>query len=166
MNKTELVKLIEESREKLEGVIGRLSDTQLTQTTDNGWSAKDHLAHLAAWEAGMAALLRQQVRHEAMNVDAETFWHGGEEAVNEMIYERNRERPLADILAFFHESHQQLMAALADLSDGDLQRTYSHYQPTAPGEDNGRPIVGWVIGNTFEHYELHQPLLEGLLGGN
>lgn len=163
MNKVELVEKIETSRAELETVIGRLSETQLTQVTDNGWAAKDHLAHLAAWEAGIAALLQKQVRHEAMNVDAETFWHKGEEAINEMIYERNRERPLAEILNFFHESHQQLMAALAELSDEDLQRTYSHYQPTAPGDDSGAPIIGWVIGNTFGHYELHRPFLAQLV---
>jgi hypothetical protein len=162
MNKVELVKQIEESRAELEAVIGRLSETQLTQMTDNGWAGKDHLAHLAAWEAGIAALLQKQARHEAMNVDAETFWHESEEAVNEMIYERNRERPLADILAFFHESHQQLMAALGQLNDGDLQKNYSHYQPHQPGTDSGAPIIGWVIGNTYEHYELHRPFLAQL----
>ncbi|MCB8943081.1 MAG: ClbS/DfsB family four-helix bundle protein [Ardenticatenaceae bacterium] len=165
MNKTELLMKIEKSREALEAAVARLSEAQLTQTTDNGWAAKDHLAHLAAWEAGIAALLQKQVRQEAMNVDEETFWEEGEEAVNGMIYERNRERPLADILAFFHDSHQQLMAVLAELSDEDLQKTYSHYQPDAPGEDSGAPIVGWVIGNTFEHYELHRPFLEQLEEG-
>jgi hypothetical protein len=90
MNKVELVKQIEESRAELEAVVSRSSETQLTHMTDNGWAGKDHLAHLAAWEAGIAALLQKQVRHEAMNVDAETFWHESEEAVNEMIYERNR----------------------------------------------------------------------------
>jgi hypothetical protein len=162
MDKVELVEKIETSRAELEAVIGRLSETQLTQVTDNGWAVKDHLAHLAAWEAGIAALLRKQVRHEAMNVDAETFGHGGEEAINEMIYERNRKRPLTEILNSFHESHQQLMAALAELSDEDLQKTYSHYQPTEPGEDSGAPIIGWVIGNTCGHYDLHRPFLTQL----
>lgn len=162
MNKVELVTQIEASRAALAAVIGHLSDAQLTQMTDNGWAGKDHLAHLAAWEAGIAALLQKQVRYEAMNVDAETFRHGDEEAVNEMIYERNRQRPLADILAFFHESHQQLMATLASLSDEDLQKTYSFYQPNEPGEDSGAPIIGWVIGNTYEHYDLHRPFLAQL----
>ena len=162
MNKVELINQIEASRAALAAVLGRLSEAQLTQMTDNGWAGKDHLAHLAAWEAGIAALLQKQVRYEAMNVDAETFRHGDEEAVNEMIYERNRQRPLADILAFFHESHQQLMAALAPLSEEDLQKTYSFYQPNEPGEDSGAPIVGWVIGNTYAHYDLHRPFLAQL----
>jgi hypothetical protein len=166
MNKAELVKRIEQSRTELETVVGRLSEAQLTQITDNGWAGKDHLAHLAAWEAGVAALLQKQVRYEAMNVDAETFWHGGEEAVNEIIYERNRDRPLADILTFFHESHQQLMAALARLSDEDLQKSYSHYQPQEPGEDNGTPIIEWVIGDTYGHYEMHRPFLAQLVAND
>jgi hypothetical protein len=162
MNKAELINRIEESRAGLEAAIGRLTEAQLTQITDNGWAAKDHLAHLAAWEAGVAALLQNQGRYEAMNVDAETFLQGGVDAVNEMIYERNRERPLADILAFFHESHQQMMAVLASLSDEDLQKSYSHYQPLEPGEDSGAPIIDWVIGDTYGHYDEHRPFLAQL----
>ena len=47
----------------------------------------------------------------------------------------------------------RLVAVLGGLSDDDLQKPYSHYQPTDP--DERRPVVGWVAGNTYEHYAEH-----------
>jgi hypothetical protein len=45
------------------------------------------------------------------------------------------------------------MAALGKLDDADLEKPYSHYQPGDP--DEKRPVVGWVAGNTYEHYAEH-----------
>ena len=37
------------------------------------------------------------------------------------------------------------------------------YQPDKPGEDSGSPIVGWITGNTYYHYDEHRVLIEGLV---
>jgi hypothetical protein len=161
MKKDELLTRIEESRTELEEIIGRLSDAKLEDAGGSFWPAKIHLAHLAAWEAGVAALLQQQPRYAGMRLDEATFLQG-ETAINAAIYEQNRDKPVAEIVSFFYESHRQMMVALASLTDADLQKTYSFYQPDEPGEDSGAPIIGWVIADTFEHYEEHLPYLAGL----
>ena len=43
-----------------------------------------------------------------------------------------------------------LRDALAPLTDEDLVKPYSHYQPQAAGEGDNRPVIGWITGNTFE----------------
>lgn len=45
----------------------------------------------------------------------------------------------------------------------DLFRTYSYFQPDEPGEDSGRPIIAWIIGNTYEHYDEHRAWIEELI---
>jgi hypothetical protein len=45
------------------------------------------------------------------------------------------------------------MAAVGKLSDADLQKPYSHNQPSDP--DEKRPVIVWVVGNTYEHYPDH-----------
>ena len=55
------------------------------------------------------------------------------------------------------------MASLHALTDADLLKTYSHYQPDEPGEDSGSPIVGWITGNTYYHYDEHRVLIEALV---
>jgi uncharacterized damage-inducible protein DinB len=42
-------------REDLLGAVDGLSDNQMTETTLDGWSVKDHLAHLALWDEIRAA---------------------------------------------------------------------------------------------------------------
>ena len=54
---------------------------------------------------------------------------------------------------YFRDSHGALMAGLGKLSDADLKQPYSHFQPGDPDEE--RPVIGWVAGNTYEHYAEH-----------
>ena len=48
------------------------------------------------------------------------------------------------------------------LTDEDLAKPYSHYQPHEP-PFNERPVVLWVIGNTSDHYDEHITWLTALL---
>jgi hypothetical protein len=47
------------------------------------------------------------------------------------------------------------------MTDEDLQRPYSHYQPNDPPH-NPAPVLGWITGNTNEHYEEHSSWLGNL----
>jgi hypothetical protein len=85
-------------------------------------------------------------------------------SVNEIIYERTKDRSLADVRSDLGRAQQELLAALAGLTDADLQRTYSHYQPDEPGEDSGAPVLEWIAGNSYEHYEEHLEWIEALVG--
>lgn len=169
--KSDLLVWMEQARGKLEQTIGRLSEAQLT-TPDpkSDWTIKDHLAHLATWEVGIAALLQRQPRWEAMGLDETMVAANKMDELNDIIYQHHKNRPLAEILAYFHETHRQMLAALAGLSDEDLFKPYAHYQQTSahyqsPGTDEfrNRPIIDWVIGNTYEHYDEHRAWIKPLL---
>jgi hypothetical protein len=162
--KSELLARMAEARAPLEQAVSQLSEAQLT-TVDiqSGWSIKHHLAHLAAWEIGIAALLQRRPRWEAMGLDEATVASHETDDLNAIIYQQNKNRSLAEVRAYFHEAHQQMLMALASLSDEDLFKTYSYYQPDEPGDDSGDPILNWIIGNTYEHYAEHQAWIEALL---
>ena len=97
-----------------------------------------------------------------MHVDEATYLRSTD-AINEVVYERNKGRSAPDVLADFRQAHQDVLAALGGLTEADLLRTYSHYQPDEPGEDSGAPIVRWIAGNTYEHYDEHQEWIEALV---
>jgi len=164
-DKAELLERIEAARAALDQAIGQLSDAQLVAPGPyEGWSVKDHLAHLAAWEQGIAALLQGRPRYAAMGVDEPTYLTAGTDAINAAVYERNKDGPLREVLADFRQTQRDLLAALAALSDADLLKTYSHYQPDEPGKDRGEPVLKWIVGNTYEHYAEHQAWIEALVG--
>ncbi len=158
-DKAELIERIRRSRSALEATIGRLSDAQLVAPRPpDGWAVKDHLLHIAAWERSLEALLQGRPRYAAMNVDEQTYLRS-EDALNALIYRQNKERPLSEALADFEQVHKDLLAVL---TDADLLKTYSDYQPDEPGEDSGAPIIGWIAGNSYEHYAEHQAWVEAL----
>ncbi len=155
---------IERARMSLDNVIGSLSDDQVVApSADGGWSVKDHLAHLTAWEAGIAALLQRRPRYSAMQLDTETYFNNDADGLNEIIYQQTSGRSLEEVRAAFTEAQHELVDALARLTDIDLLKTYSHYQPDEPGEDSGEPIVNWIAGNTYDHYDEHRAMIEALV---
>lgn len=155
---TNLMQRIRESRAALEELIAALSEARLEARQGEGWAIKDHLAHIAVWERGIARLLQGKPRYEAMGVDALVRQGEDMDALNEHIFQQHARLPAAQILDTFRESHEELLAALADLSDEDLLRPYATYavqdepQPDTAARD---PIVGWIAGNTFGHYDEH-----------
>jgi hypothetical protein len=162
--KSELLARMAEAGAALEQTLSQLSEAQLTSVdTQSGWAIKDHLAHLAAWEIGIAALLQRQPRWEAMGLDEATVASHETDDLNDIVYRQNKDRSLAEVRAYFHDAHQQMLAALDRLSDEDLLKTYSHYQPDEPGDDSGDPILNWIMGNTYEHYAEHQAWIEASL---
>jgi len=50
--------------------------------------------------------------------------------------------------------------------DGEeLLRGYSHFAPDEPGEETGRPVFGWVVGNSRHHYREHLPWIRAIAEG-
>jgi hypothetical protein len=162
-NKAELMERIDRSWAALEQVIARADEAELTRPGGaDGWSVKDHLVHLATWERSLLALLEGSPRHEAVGLDKATYEALGTDGVNAAVYERNKDLPLAEALAFVRQTHESVLRVLAAMTDADLLRPYSHYQPDEPPH-NPDPVVYWINGNTFGHYEEHTGWIEALL---
>ena len=160
---TELLRRMDEAWSSLDAALGQLSEEQLERRDAQGWSAKDHLSHLAAWERSVAYLLQGRPRHEGLGVDEETWRGSGEDGINRVIHERTRDRSLPEARGDFEQAHQEMLAALSGLTDADIQRPYSHFV-SEPGSRGDRPIVELIVGNTYEHYQEHQAWLRQLTG--
>lgn len=142
-------------RAQLEEWIATLGATRLNARGKDGWAIKDHLAHLAAWENGIAALLRGEARYAAMGLDLHQSSANDFEARNNQIYALHKDKPVEEVLNFFHSAHVGLQNELAKLSDADLQKPYSHFAPNEKRDDADKPIINWLIGNTYAHFEEH-----------
>ncbi len=165
-SKAELLARIDHAWSQLEQTIQRLSDEQLTAShEDHGWSVKDHLVHITAWEQSLLALLQGRDRDQALGVGDTGNQNMESDEANDIIYRRNRQRTLADVQTAFAHSHSDVVAAIAALSDADLHKPYSHYQPNDP-PDNDDPVIGWIVGNTYEHYDEHRSWIQSLATSN
>jgi len=153
---------IEKSWNELTAQIAALGPEGLTLTGPDGWAVKDHLAHVAAWEASLIGLLEGADRAAAMGIAA----RGDEQTdeLNDAIWGLHRDKSPQEVLAYFRDTHAALMRLLGKLSDEDLQRPYNDFQPNDPRDpDDNRPALDWVAGNTWEHYDEHREWIDQLV---
>jgi hypothetical protein len=152
---------VEESWNQLASLVDTLGPAGLTLTGADGWAVKDHLAHIAAWEQSLLALVEKRDRAEAMGLREPT---GDTDAINRSLWELHRAMTPEEALAYFRETHARLMAALERMTDADLMLPYNDYQPDAPRDTaDNRPVGEWIAGNTYEHYDEHVAWMNQLI---
>ncbi|HSV85357.1 MAG TPA: DinB family protein [Levilinea sp.] len=152
MTKQQLLDRMLTSFQALEEVISRLSEGQFTQPDDSGWAVKDHLAHIAVWELGMAEHLAGGDRFAAMQIDHPRGRPVDE--VNDQIYQQNAHLTTAEALEMMRSAHQRFLEVLEGLEDDDLYKPYNAFLPEGhhgPIE----PVINWIAGDTFAHFEEH-----------
>lgn len=157
----ELVSRMEKGWEDFQAYLKTLTPEQMTGPTDAaGWTVKDHVIHLTAWEDGIYALLEKQPRHEQMGLD-KVLWESHEvDAINSDIQARNKDRTLEDALKTFEDVHKRLVGKIRSMANKDLLRPYSYYQADSTAE---KPVFGWIVGNTYEHYAEHKPWIAAIV---
>jgi uncharacterized protein (TIGR03083 family) len=130
---------------------------QMCRPGSGGWSVKDVLAHLAEWE--QFVLLSQfhgYSAHEALRVDEAMLESPNFDELNAVQVERNRDRPVADVLANLHQVHSQLVAALEQMSESDFTK------PVA-AIFKGAPLINVIKVITYDHYSEHIEMIGALL---
>ena len=127
-----------EAWSRLHGIIDRISPETAGEPGyfEEGWTAKDAIAHLGTWMARGATMLRQiaagTYREGEIDVDAE----------NERFLEAMRDVPLETVHLQAAAAHSELLAAWAQLPDITPAAAY------------------WVRKAGPEHYAEHLPRLE------
>ena len=81
---------IEKSWSELDALVGQLGDEGLMLTGADGWAVKDHLAHIAAWEASLIGLFEGTDRAAAMGIAASD--DDGTDAINAAIWSLHRDK--------------------------------------------------------------------------
>lgn len=151
----ELVVRIREERAALEAVIRPLSESELVRPRVEGWSIKDHLAHIAVWERVLVGKhLEGRTFADAAGMDpatvAATIEMTAETSLNEWFYTRDRNRPLAEVLTEFEAAHREVLRAVGQLRDAALTASSDHDQSYAP------TLLQAIIGDTYADYQEHR----------
>jgi hypothetical protein len=155
--KAELLEVIDKSRKNLDQTINALSEEELSRPNPpDGWSVKDHVAHLAAWMSGTAALLRGDKRTTAMGLSDDVMPEKlSTDEVNKHLYEQSKNQPWAQVHATLESAHQALLKVLAPLTDDDLYKPIDQFRPGQPVKDGSKPIMNWIEGDSFAHFDEH-----------
>ena len=158
-SKAELIERIDNSWQALSQALESLSVGELETKRAGEWAIKDHVAHLTAWQQYM---LRHHIGGEpagaAMDLDAPNIEKLSIDQRNELLYQRDRERPAGELLAELRASYADVRATLEQISYDDL------LQPRYPEHPAEGPLLLWVAGDTYEHFQEHLEAIQGARG--
>ena len=148
--KSEILELIQKERKHLETTLAQVTENQMLQPgAQDGWTVKDILAHITTWEQRMVRWLEETLQGDVPQMLPPGMTWDDLDQWNEQTYLENRERPLAEVLAKFHQSYQQALKAAEAASEEDLM------DPQRFAWREGRPLWIMVAANTYWHYEEH-----------
>jgi hypothetical protein len=146
---------IHEEWEALAAIVSALDEGQILRRDEGEWSVKDILAHIAAWEKFliMNQFLSMSAA-ESLCVDPDLIERADEDEINAVLFERNRDKSLAEVHSDWFETHRWLMSELAKVDEERLRK------PTFSLGKTSRPLAQWVVFNTYGHYKEHRRAIE------
>jgi tetratricopeptide (TPR) repeat protein len=142
--KTRLIQLLDLGRSFQQQFIADLDPAARSAAgTWENWSVKDELAHIIAWQ--LNSLARLAALQHAEPVPDFSDYH----AINRSIYNTNRDRTLAEIVAEGDRAYVDFTALIQSSSDDDLAR------PLYYSEEKSTTLVSQIAGTCLEHPVLH-----------
>ena len=151
--KEELMSAIEHEWSLLIKLADSLTDEQMTTPDEGGWSPKDNLAHLTEWmNILMSYHMDKRPYYDAVGVAQSELPEWSVEAVNPLLFNRNRSRPRAEVMDHLKRVYDLLIEKLEETSVVAL------LQPRHA--DRPDPLLLWVLGDTVEHFQEHRETIE------
>ena len=154
-NKHELMSVIDREWGLLMEVVSRLDEKKMTTPDVGGWSPKDNLAHLAEWMNVLLGYhMERRPSHEVLGV-AENVVKGWDmEVINPVLFERNKDRSMEDVLAWLKKVYAEMLTKLESMTFEDL------LVPRHDDDPEKRPLLLWVVGDTSDHFAEHRATIE------
>ncbi len=154
-NKTELIDGIEREWTVLMKTVERLNEKQLNTPGSGGWAPKDQLAHLAEWmKALMGNHLDRRPLDEVLGVEKQLTDVLDFDGINAVLYARNRDLPVRDVLTELRHVYTDLLSRLEAMLYADL------LEPRFTDDPEQRPVLNWVLLDTVEHFREHRLTIE------
>ena len=164
--KAEVMLEIETTWAALHSTLARLSEDEMTGVHDQaGWTVKDHLTHITAWEESVISFLQGRPRHEGLGVDEILYSKASFDDINAVIQELRKSLNLDQATAQLQATHLSLMGLIERLSEADLAQPLRHFLVSSPVDDRRRAI-DIVRDNTSSHFSEHLVWIEALVRKN
>ncbi|MBK8904933.1 MAG: ClbS/DfsB family four-helix bundle protein [Anaerolineaceae bacterium] len=157
MDKRELIDWLKEEYSQFQALLDEIGPARMELPgVAAHWTTKDIVAHLSGWHPTLIGPMQAALHGEPKPPSPWPAHLQTDDEINAWIYERNRERPLSEILAETHQQIQQLLAILEALPDDARIETVHH-----GGKDFYLVWIGeerFLAGEFFDHFhDDHEP---------
>jgi hypothetical protein len=157
-SKAELISAIRREWKQLMDLVQKLDEQKMTTPDEGGWSPKDNLAHLSEWmNSLMGYHMDKRPSHEVMRMTEEQTRDWDMEVINPVLFERNKDRSIEDVLDELKQTYEKVLAKLDAMSYEELMA------PRHADDPEKRPLLLWVIGDTSGHFAEHREVIERML---
>jgi uncharacterized protein (TIGR03083 family) len=147
VNKDTLLDRLRIGRGQWEAAIERLSPEELTRPSlFDGWSVKDLVAHVGAWERTAATVISALLDGHSPDLDFDAI---PLDELNARFFAEQHTQALDDVIAAERVAYQALLDLVETAADADL------FGPQRFAWTHGAPLVDWVAANSYEHYGEH-----------
>ena len=137
-----LLDLLHEAQLDQDAFLQKLNSDEYEATgTPELWSAKDHMAHMTFWRKRLVAKLTAFLNKETL--EAADY-----EQLNPVIFEEQRYRSWADILAESEQAFAELYTVVERLTEEAL----ANVDDLPDGEP---PLYAIIFGSSYEHSREH-----------
>jgi hypothetical protein len=162
--KDELLRLTNDAWSSLVAATELLTQEQWTGPTDAaGWTVKDHVAHVTAWDVAAIALLERHVPMQTTTRVSDAAWASGSfDIINEEIRQQHLNVSVEAIKAQRTTVFNQLVKILEGYSEDELAAP-----KVIAGMSRGeQPLKDEFYAYFAKHYEEHLGYIQGILGKN
>jgi hypothetical protein len=147
MNKSEILKALEDTREQFLDAIENLPEGALEEPGVVGeWSIKQVMVHISRWEAEVVKLLWQVRQGQRPTT---LLAHPEVDQINARWAAEALNRPLERVLDDFHGTRAQTILRVEALSNQEL--TDPQRYPWAAGQ----ALSEWIADDSFRHEAEH-----------
>ncbi|NOT09446.1 MAG: ClbS/DfsB family four-helix bundle protein [Gemmatimonadales bacterium] len=149
LRRQELLVEIHRERAALDAAFAGLTPRQMTTAgvTHGGWSVKDVLAHLVAWQQMNLDWYAAGLRGEKPAMPAPGYTLRELPRLNEAIYRKHHRRSLQSVLRDYKAHHDRVVALITSLPDSDLI-TLGRFSWTGPSWT----LSDYLRASTAAHY--------------
>lgn len=157
MTKAELLETLRTKRAEWDALLAQVPEDQMAEPGVAGeWAVKDIVVHLTHHERWLADRLHEHLRGEPYVPTAADRMDFDE--ANAQVFQQNRHRSTANVLADSHQVYQQLITGLEAHPEAFLIEP-QHFEGVP------QPVTIWKIlrGNVYDHYGLHAPSIHDWL---
>lgn len=150
-DRAELLAAIATSWNACVALIDALTPEQWTSATDDrGWTVKDHVASVTAWENVVIEVFRSGSPQYATLQISEAEWAvGGVEGADLVIHDRKAGQSLHRARNNRDVTHSRLVTILTDLPEEALKRPFSEFGAV----DADRPVLEEMMDSLVRRYD-------------
>ncbi len=162
MDKATVLSELQLHRRHLEKALEEVGEARMAQPgVQDGWTVKDIIVHIAAWDRRGANWIRQVARGESPQIPEPSLTWEDIDRLNERELTEDQSRPLAEALSEFGEAYGGLLEVIEGLSDEDLAKSAPYSYPRSERVRVGQ-LIRWRYGRYTEHRNAIRSWLDSL----